>query len=431
MTGVNLAKIAPQWQPWERMLLGIGFLFLPMQEGPQTIAWYALVLAIMFRDKTWILSSDHRRRWMILIGGLLLLALGVGTVAALWHGYDFRSSKASRVFSGCAVLIGLKLTADKHEDEWRMCWWFFLAGLMLSSLAGLSQFFFGSFPFEYLWEDSARGWQGQLYIPGTQTPCASGLHRNRMRFAEILIMSFTMLFSYRGPVWKMMSPWFVVIIAGVTALTAYLTYSWMAVYVSLGGWLLTFVLKSTRQIWVARLAMLGSVAGMFLVPIIGSVLRNLQDNPALPTGKLEIRQWLWSTGLDGFMENPLIGKGFGGYGQWAMEHLGIHASNVRDPHSWWIATSTQAGSAGVLVMALIAAIFLLFAWRIKQSDLSTHFAPGHTEVLAGCCALMAMGMVQDIFFYHGFAQFTWLVVGLALGLTIQGLPEDTGSSKSG
>ena len=408
--------MAPQWQLWERILLRVGFLFLPMQEGPQTIAWYGLILALLVRDKNWIFSSVHRRRWMMLVTAILLLALAVGTVAAFWHGYDFRSSKASRVFSGFAVVLGLKLVVDNNQDEWRACWWFFLAGLGLSCLAGLSQYFFGSFPFEHLWHDPARGWQGQLYIPGTQTPCASGLHRNRMRFAEILIMSFIMLFSYRGPIWKMMSPWAVVVVASITALTAYLTHSWMAVYVSLGGWLLTFVLKSTRQLWIAKFAMLGSVIGMFLVPIIGSVLRASEKSPALATGKLEVRQWLWSTGLDGFMESPIIGKGFGGYGQWAIEYLGINASNIRDPHSWWIATSAQAGTAGILVMAMISAIFLVFAWRIKQDDLLTHLAPGHAEVLAACCALMVMGMVQDVFFYHGFAQFSWVIVGLALGL---------------
>jgi O-antigen ligase len=133
-------------------------------------------------------------------------------------------------------------------------------------------------------------------------------------------------------------------------------------------------------------------------------------------------------GLEMFIENPILGVGFGKYrsNYWqTAEKLGLeanannvnYAEDAQSPHSLYIEILSETGIVGLFTFLLY--IYTLFSglYKIHQKFIALPFHKEWVEMAIALSFSIATFLISGFFLHGVFFRFIWILLGLAMAAT--------------
>lgn len=186
---------------------------------------------------------------------------------------------------------------------------------------------------------------------------------------------------------------------------------------SRGAWLaLAGAMAVLSLLYNPRLLLLmgaGSLAAAQMVPGIGSRLAYMFSSEYLASSGKAGRIALWQKGLDKFLQDPLLGSGFGTYGG-AVAARRIPGSVYTD--NFYLKTAVESGLIGLMALLwLLACTFRCgYAAYRKISDNSLKIMAA--AILAGLIGVALHNSVENIFEVPMMATYFWFLSGVLISI---------------
>jgi putative inorganic carbon (HCO3(-)) transporter len=139
-----------------------------------------------------------------------------------------------------------------------------------------------------------------------------------------------------------------------------------------------------------------------------------------PSGRLESsaeeRLQLWEHAKGLFVENPIFGIGFNGFG------FTVPPGSLTDTHNFYMKTASEQGLIGLFLLALVLLRTYASGWRLYRNGRSAfHQALGLGFI--GCVtSLVVSNLFGDRFSYFALGSYFWLLWGMvdrAIALSLQ------------
>lgn len=406
-------------EPW---LWCLAALCMPLAEGLTTILAGLLLASILAR---WGLTGrlvgprdwDGATQWVVL--GLLGWLL-VGIVGAWANSGAPRASQLNRALFGVAMVLGVSLVRDLTARERGRVLMFLLAGLALTSAAGVSQLLTGGFPGDTLLPDYRQSWRGQLYRPSSRIPVVAGVLLSRIKTAKILIFGMTgVVAALPGQILRRR-----LVASGICAslmVVLYLTYVRAAVVAAAVALFiiatLTLWRRSQRAVgWLFAIVLCATVVGVTLAGLTASDWQTLPGK-----GPWTVRRWIWQHGFAIFAHYPVVGAGMGAFGRVSPDFFpqGESFAHTLDAHCQHLTVLAEGGVFGFGFWVLL---WSGLVWAVHQCWQLGERTPGEDGLRMGATgfllAVCLMSSVHD-FLFHPLASLSfWLVVGVILALAV-------------
>jgi O-antigen ligase len=123
----------------------------------------------------------------------------------------------------------------------------------------------------------------------------------------------------------------------------------------------------SRGSWIAAAALSAAVLVVAAIDGESSRAAPAEGNPAARLVSVGTdRSVLWSTALDAFAENPVLGVGAGNYGL-RLSHEPDALDLAADAHSLPLETAAELGVVGLALLGALAAILGRGAWRVRST----------------------------------------------------------------
>ena len=242
---------------------------------------------------------------------------------------------------------------------------------------------------------------------------------------------------------------FCLAVAGMMLVSLFLTISLSPIIGMMLGAVLTFVLvliRGGRR--AARAAIPAAAAALIVFVAVGFLF--YQRLPRVQRERVQQvlhfqdpygteRSLIQRAGLDIFRRQPLIGKGYGTYGIYALEKLapswysdlGKSASTMlvtNYAHNEFIEVLAETGLVGELIFVALVLVTFATALRVSLRSPEPEWSRLGTAIAVGCAAFMFQNLFGVTFRQTGTVTFFWLSLGL---LTValrqaQGHPVETG-----
>lgn len=186
---------------------------------------------------------------------------------------------------------------------------------------------------------------------------------------------------------------------------------------SRGAWLaLAGSMAILSLLYSPRLILLmgaGSLAASQLIPGIGARLSYMFSPAYIASSQKGGRLALWQKGLDKFMQDPVLGSGFGTYGG-AVAARRVPGSVYTD--NFYLKTAVESGIIGLLALLWLLACAFRCGYtayrKLKDSRLKTMAA----ALIAGLLGVALHNSVENIFEVPMMATYFWFLFGVLLSL---------------
>ncbi len=164
----------------------------------------------------------------------------------------------------------------------------------------------------------------------------------------------------------------------------------------------------------------GIVATLLFIVVLGQGQRfNPNPEKLQQTQSVVERLTVWHAGWQIFMENPILGAGFGSFKEQAAPHVEAYRAahpgktnheNLQDAHNLILHVAAETGISGLAVMLFIFASSIWTGWRLKASHPAA-------LCLASCCLLIFLNSQMHAHLYatnvHGLF---FLLAGMTRGI---------------
>ncbi len=252
-----------------------------------------------------------------------------------------------------------------------------------------------------LLESLTRSWSSFDENKRSGGPLAYGANQTAAFLAEFGVF-FWGVGQFTKKTWRKMALYGLV---GITMAAAMYTFSRGAYAAILLSCAVLAVLKDRKLLL---------VLGVFLVTwqaVVPTAVRERVTMTKDTNGQLDLsaqeRLALWEDAKQGFVNSPIVGKGF------ATFQYGHHAAGLDDTHNWYVKVLVETGIVGFVFAWMLLQQSFTIPWRLfRRAKDPLYRGLGLGLVLALCCCII-VNMFGDRWTYLEISGILWILIAAA------------------